>query len=75
MKLENELDFVIGGAKIDKTTQGKFKRTFNSQMCNCGLFESSFTKCSVNICDNCLWSRAPEENTTVTYHTYTFYSS
>lgn len=69
MKLENELDFVNGGAKIDKTTQGKFKRTFNSQMCNCGLFESSFTKCSVNICDNCLWSRAPEENTTVTYCT------
>lgn len=69
MRLERKLDFVSRGAKIDKNAKGRFKRTFNSQMCNCGLFESSFTKCSVNICDNCLWSRTPEENSGITYCT------
>ncbi len=64
---ETDLDFVSGGAKIDKNISKEFEPTFNTQPCNCGMFEPSICKSSVHICDNCKWSRAPEENTNMTY--------
>ncbi len=62
-----DLDFITGGAKVDKNINNEFRQTSNTQPCNCGMFEPSICKSSVKICDNCKWSRAPEENTSMTY--------
>ena len=62
-----EVDFIIGGAKIAESACSEFRETFNTQACNCGMFEPSISKCSLNICDNCLFARALKENSTTTY--------
>jgi len=64
---DDDLDFITGGAQINTNIGDEFKKTFNTQPCDCGKFESAISKCSINICDNCIWARAPMENTTVTY--------
>lgn len=66
---ENDLEFVTGGAKIDSAIMNQYKQTCNTQRCDCGEYEPAISKCNINICDNCIWARAPRENTTVTYCT------
>ena len=66
---EVDLDFITGGAKVDKNIlqEKNYKETFNSQKCNCNSFESSIGKSSLNICDNCVWARSPREGSIKIY--------
>ena len=63
----DETEFIKGGAKIEKNINPEFKKTFNTQVCDCGKFKPSISKCSINICDNCVFAVAPFSGATVTY--------
>lgn len=63
----DNLYYISGGAKVDKNIDEKYKQTFNTQSCNCGMFQPAICKSSIHICDNCKWSRAPKGNSTITY--------
>ena len=62
-----ETEFITGGAKIDENISPELKKTFNTQICDCGKFKSGISKCSINICDNCVFAVAPKNDTTITY--------
>lgn len=65
----NDLNFVTGGAKIDTNIDPNFKETFNTQICDCGKYEPAIAISCIHTCDNCKWSRTPNEGTSVTFCT------
>ena len=65
----SDTDDIVGGAKVVDNIDRNFRETSGSQACNCGEFEPANPSVNLSICDNCKYSQAPFENSTITYCT------
>lgn len=70
MVKKDNLDYVVGGAKVTDSVDPGCKEKERTNRCDCGKYEPKEESwMGLDICDNCIHSRAKSESATTVYCT------